>query len=145
MYALVFIAIKHVSMAFLLRALFIRTPGYYCHDAMSSWYPYYPDSTVKVNFYISFLKSNSVLFDTKPSISTVFSHQIRNRMSRTLSEIRMDNIGTVRETAHALSMLSAVPGECDTETQVPIDLTMDNRKTSLSIIHDLISSIFYQI
>ena len=44
-------------------------------------------------------------------------------MSRTLSEITMDNVGTVRETAHALSMLSAVPDECDTETQVPIDLT----------------------
>ena len=30
-------------------------------------------------------------------------------MSWTLSEITMDKIGTVRETAHALSMLSAVP------------------------------------
>ena len=39
-------------------------------------------------------------------------------MSRTLSEITMDNIGTVRETAHALAMLSAVPDECDDETQV---------------------------
>ena len=60
----------------------------------------------------------------------MLSPQIRNRMSRIPSEITMDNIGTVRKTAHALSMLSAVPDECDTETQVPIDLT---------------SSIFYQI
>ena len=92
---------------------------------MSSWCPYWSDSTVKPNFHISFLQSTSVPFDTKPSIFAVLSPQIRNRMSWTLSEITMDKIGTVRETAHALSMLSAVP-----ETQVPIDLT---------------NSIFYQI
>ena len=80
-------------------------------------------STVKPNFHISFLRSTSVPFDTKPSIFAVLSPQIRKRMIRTLSEITVDKIGTVRETAHALSMLSAVPDECDTKTQVSIDLT----------------------
>ena len=39
-------------------------------------------------------------------------------MSQTLSEITMDNFGTVRETAHALAMLAAIPDECDEATQV---------------------------
>ena len=39
-------------------------------------------------------------------------------MSQTLSEITMDDTGTVRETAHALAMLAAIPEECDEETQV---------------------------
>ena len=84
----------------------------------------------KTKFSYFFLQSTSVPFDTKPSIFAVLSPQICNRMSRTLSEITMDNVGTVGETAHALSMLSAVPDECDTKTKVPIDLTR---------------SIFYQI
>ena len=61
----------------------------------------------KTKFSYFFLQSTSVPFDTKPSIFAVLSPQICNRMSRTLSEITMDNVGTVGETAHALSMLSA--------------------------------------
>ena len=84
----------------------------------------------KTKFSYFFFTEHFSSFDTKPSIFAVLSPQICNCMSRTLSEITMDNVGTVRETAHALSMLSAVPDECDTETKVPIDLTC---------------SIFYQI
>lgn len=39
-------------------------------------------------------------------------------MSRTLSEITMDNIMTVRETAHAVAVLSVIADECGEDTQV---------------------------
>ena len=39
-------------------------------------------------------------------------------MGQTLSEIPMDNIRTVRQTAHAVATLAAIPDECDQETQV---------------------------
>ena len=44
--------------------------------------------------------------------------QIRTRMSRVLSEITMDDIKTVRETANAVSKLATIPDECEVEAQV---------------------------
>lgn len=39
-------------------------------------------------------------------------------MSRVLSEITMDDIKTVRETANAVSKLATIPDECEVEAQV---------------------------
>ena len=49
-------------------------------------------------------------------------------MVQTLSEITMDNIHTVRQTAHALATLATIPDECDQETQV--------RKREIFLIYD---------
>ncbi|XP_022801963.1 polycystic kidney disease protein 1-like 2 [Stylophora pistillata] len=54
------------------------------------------------------------------------SRNIRTRMSRVVSEITMDDIKTVRETANAVSKLATVPDECEVETQLNLNKTLSN-------------------